>query len=315
MRSRSGRRPNFGRGRFALVAAVLVLLLAAGGGTALYLGATNASRADRFRRQARDDWSGLVAEARAVTSALDSVTSPETLDVVAEAAEGMADSLEEVAAGLEGERTPAGYGAVSERQKAAVAELRSYVQKIIELSRVKEEKALAEQRGLLENRSRRARQSVDSFLSEADFVTVTMPGDFYHAGSGMARAYQPPDYAGDAERKAIYDTMNEFMRADVRDGDFEKVWSMLSSRMIYGLEYNRITRERLAANWKSMWGDKNPVDYYVSWRDINIPYPTTATSVVIAYMDDGGPRSQTVRLVKEQGVWKIDSYPFVGLLG
>ncbi len=300
---------------FAVAAVTVVLALAVVGGTLVYVGAVDASRVNRFKDRARTDWGGLADDARSVARALGGVNSPESLDLVAERASGMSRSLDELGGRVGRQAPPPGYGQVAGKQKTAVADLKSYVDKVFELARIKEEQALAEQRGVLENRSRKALQSVNAFLYDADFLSVNIPGDFYQAGSAMANAYRPPDYASDVERKAIYDTMNEFMRADVKDNDFEKVWSMLSGRLIYGLTYNQITKERLVANWRNMWGDKTPVDFYVSWRDINIPYPTTATSVVIAYMRDGGPRTGTVRLVKEQGVWKIDSYPFVGLLG
>lgn len=308
------RRRRRRRKAYAIVTAALALLLAAGGGTALYLGVADASRAERFRERARADWGAIASEAGAVAEAIGSVSSPESLGEVAEKAAAMSGALDGLSARLDG-RAPAGRGGISDSEKAAVAGLKSYVDMVHEIAVAGEEKAMAEKRGLLENRSRRARESVKSFLSEAEISSVTFPGAFYQAGAGMAGAFRPPDYAGDSERKAIHDTMTEFMRADVKDGDFEKIWSMLSSRMTYGLEYNKISKERLAANWGSMWGDKTPVDYYVSWRDINIPEPETATSVVIAYMSDGGPRAGTVRLVKEQGQWKIDTYPFTGFLG
>ena len=43
-----------------------------------------------------------------------------------------------------------------------------------------------------------------------------------------------------------------------------------------------------------------------------VPEPDRAEVQVIVYMEEGAPKFEKMRLVKEQGVWKIDSYPFIG---
>ena len=94
--------------------------------------------------------------------------------------------------------------------------------------------------------------------------------------------------------------------------DFNKVFSMISSRLKTGLDYYNITVEDYARYWSKAWDDDRPVDFFVKRSDLNFPEPDRAEVQVIVYMEEGAPSLEKMRLVKEQGVWKIDSYTFIG---
>jgi hypothetical protein len=89
---------------------------------------------------------------------------------------------------------------------------------------------------------------------------------------------------------------------------------MLSNRLYTGFAYFNVNKEKLMAGWTQAWGSKRPVNYYISRAQIAFPSPGNATTQAIAYVENGDPRIEEIRLVKEGGVWKIDSYPFVGWL-
>jgi hypothetical protein len=57
------------------------------------------------------------------------------------------------------------------------------------------------------------------------------------------------------------------------------------------------------------------VSFYVSRSSVAFPSPGHATVRPIAYLDKGGVRIEEIQLVNEGGVWKLDSYPFVGWYG
>lgn len=304
------------RRRVALVTTAAAVLAAAAVLVAvLVLNRANAGRAERFREAASENWSMVGGLSEDVAVALLRVSSPEDLAAVAAASKGMSSGLEEIGRSLKGQAVPSGYSDIAESQKIALDALHLYTEKIEKLATGADQQMTRENTSVLESRSRKAKAAVERFLSEADFLDVVIAGDFYQSGKALGSAWQPPPYAGEEEAQAVYDTVSRFMEADIRDSDFDTLLSLLSSRMVAVLEYLGFTREKLQEGWLSSWGGKKPVDYYISRRNINIPFPETATVVAIAYLEGGGTRVETIRLVKEQGVWKIDNYPFVGWLG
>jgi hypothetical protein len=297
-----------------IVTLALVMLLFLGGGLLLYLSRSNADKKEEFKESANVNWTKISDLAGQVGAALARVNSTTDLENVSRAAEDMTGQLTHISGSLDKARTPAAYEDLSAQQKDSIKDLKSYLEKVSELASRKDEKVLEDNRGILENRSRKAASSVSEFLSKADFLRLSLPAEFYRAGTALQNAWQPPPYANEAEAQTVYDTANSFMTADIKESNFPVIWSMLSNRLLTGFAYYNLTVDTIASGWRRAWGDERPADFYVSKRDITFTDPNTANVKVIAYLERGSPRIEKIRLVKEDGVWKVDSDPFVGWL-
>lgn len=295
-----------------IVAAVLVVVILLGGGFLIYNSTVNASRAREFKESARSDWKALKARAQDVAAALTRVNSTADLGAVEKAAAGMKTELQRVGKSLKHQKVPAGYGDLAGSQEAAISNLTSYVDMVDQLTRAKDKNSYDENSPLLENRSRKALSSVNDFLSLANFMRMSFPGDFYLAGTTMPRAWQPPAYSNEADSQAAYDAASRFVNADVKEHNFDVMWSMLSNRLISGMVAYKITEQAMANTWHTAWGEQKPFDDYVSRRDTALTDANTATVKVIVYSENSSPRIETMRMVRENNAWKVDAYPFVG---
>jgi len=303
-----------GRRRLAIKVAVacIAIVLAAGTGFFLHRWIAGARARETFRREASENWDEIQSESEEVAAALEKVTSPSDLNDVADVSSGMRGFIEGILRELEGEQVPSDYQDLSRKQQTALEDLKAYTEYIEELSESGDEEMVESGRGVLENKSRRALSSVNEFMAVASFAKGRPVAEFYQAGSYLVEAWQPPSYADEAESMAVLDAATEFIKADIEDQDFNKVFSMISSRLKTGLDYYNITVEDYARDWTRAWGDDRPVDFFVKKRDLSFPEPGRAEVKAIVYMEDGAPRLEKMRLVKEQGIWKIDSYPFIG---
>ena len=74
----------------------------------------------------------------------------------------------------------------------------------------------------------------------------------------------------------------------------------------------QLPKEVVRSGWRQLWGDKTPVDYYLSRPSINFSNPETATIRAVVYLEGNSPKVESLRLVKEDGIWKVETYPSVG---
>jgi hypothetical protein len=301
------------RGLFIVISAVSVILLALVG-LYIYFNRLNAHRVTHFKQSATANWTKISEQSEKVTSSLSRVASPADLNGVSEAAGQMEKLVSDIRRSLKKEPVPSGYVELSRDQQAALAALTNYLEKTRELASGADEKAFQDGRGVLEDRSRKASSAVSEFLSKANFVRTNISNDFYEAALAMDLAWQPPQYGSDSEAQALFETASAFLNADVKESDFDKLWSMLSTGRITALGSLGITKEVARMNWRKLWGDRAPVDYFLSKNSIKFTEPDRATIDAVVYMEGGSPRSATMRLFRENGVWKVETYPFVGWL-
>jgi hypothetical protein len=299
------------RGLVITISVVCLAVLALVG-LYIYFNRLNAHRIKDFKQSANANWTKISKQSEKVSSSLSGVASPADLTGVAEAAGQMEKLAAAVGSSLKNQAVPSGYEEISRDQKAALAALLSYLKKTRELASVADEKAFQEGRGILEDRSRKASSAVNKFLSKANFVRANISNDFYNAASAMDSAWQPPQYGSDAEAQALFEAASAFLNADVKEFDFDKLWSMLSTGRINALGALGITKDVARMNWRKLWGDKTPADYFLSKSSIKFSEPDRATIDAVVYLEGASPRFATIRLFRENGVWKVETYPFVG---
>ncbi|MHB8895752.1 MAG: hypothetical protein ACYC99_11335 [Candidatus Geothermincolia bacterium] len=297
---------------FALL--VVIAVGAVAGGLLWWMAASHRKSVDKFKSKTASEWTTVAAKMSLVTASLAHVASPADLDGVARDSVAMQEAVTNAAAGLKKKGAPSGYGTVAEKEAQALESLSRYLEMLYTLSSTGDVNEVVSSRALLEDRARQAQDKVTGFLTAAPWLRVKLPGDFYQAGQALQTAFQPVDPAVEAERQAVYDTLKTFMDADIFKQNLDQIWSMLANRLHEGFALFDVTKDKLMAGWTKAWGDKRPVNYYVSKAQIAFQSPGDATARAIAYVENGDPRIEEIRLVKEGGVWKIDSYPFVGWL-
>ncbi|HEY5531800.1 MAG TPA: hypothetical protein VIK22_07350 [Candidatus Anoxymicrobiaceae bacterium] len=303
-----------GRRRILIaVASVAVAGLLAGGGYLLYTQVTDAAHTDNFKSSAKAGWNEIERRSETVADALARVNSPDDLVNVAKSTSAMKDELDKIANAIDRATVPAGYGDLAERQIAAVEDLGNYMELVSKIAAMGKENVISENNGTLENRSRKAVSSVNGFLSGADFLKVQIPGDIYLAGPEMLNAWAAANQANDEAESAVYDAASAFVKADIKDQDFNVIWSMLSSRNMNNFKAYKVAEQVVKDNWQRSWGSVKPTSYYVSRSDIKMIDPNNAEIRVTMHYDDQRPKTDVITLVRENGAWKVDKYPFAGL--
>lgn len=299
--------------RTVLIAAIAVIVI--GGVTAgvlVLLAHSHSQSVKAFKARTSADWREVAGSAGTVTAAMLRVTSPADLPPVAASASKMKDLVQGLASRLDKNGPPSGYADVGAKESTALASMGSYLGKIADVAGQASQDAAQENSQVLADLARKAQDDTNDFESSAQWVKASVPGDFYGGSVAMLAAFQPPKEL-DAERQQVYDTMQTFMNADIKQRNFDVIWSMFDSRLHTGFDYYKITKEKLADGWDKAW-DGKPTDFYISQSQISFPSPGNATVKVIAYFDTEGPRIEEFRLVNEGGVWKLDDDPFVGFL-
>ena len=299
-----------GRRSLLIIAAAVLVVLSVG--FLVYLNRLNANRVQEFKKSAKDNWTNISKQVDNVTASLAKVASTADLSDVSKAAGQMEKLIASIDRSHKKGPVPSGYGKLSEEQKAAIDALKSYLVEVGELASSADEKAFQENRGILENRSRKASSAVNKFLSNANFMRVNVSNDFYQVALAMETAWRPPINTDDPEAQAVYDEANAFLSADIKESNFDKLWSMLSTGRIMALNQLQLPKEVVRSGWRQLWGDKTPVDYYLSRPSINFSNPETATIRVVVYLEGNSPKVESLRLVKEDGIWKVETYPPVG---
>jgi hypothetical protein len=296
-----------------VVASVAIAGLLAGGGYLAYSQVTNAARTDNFKSSAKADWKEIERRSEAVADALARVNSPDDLLSVANSTSAMKDKLDKMAGSIDKAAVPVGYGDLAERQKAAVEDLGSYMEIVSKVAAAGKENVISDNNNTLENRSRKAVSSVNDFLAGADFLEVQIPGDIYLAGPEMLNAWAVANQANDEAETAVYDAASAFVKADIKGQDFNVIWSMLSSRNMNSFTAYKVTEQVIKENWQKSWGSVKPTSYYVSRSDIKMIDLNNAEIRVTMHYDNQRPKTDVITLVRENGVWKVDKYPFAGL--
>jgi hypothetical protein len=301
---------NRRRGLLIFTTAVLLVLLVLAG-FLIYLNRLNANRIKRFKQSAGDDWRKISTKAQDVDRSLAGVDSPYDLSGVEKIAGEMEKLVIDIDRSLKNQSVPSGYQELSQQQKTAVEALKTYLEKVRELASSEDKNKFLQERGILEGRSRKASSAVSEFLSNADFARVNISNEFYQAAAALSRAWTY-QYGGEAEVQAVYDAADAFLHADIKESNMDKIWSMISSTRLTALNRLGLSKEALAAGWRQLWEGKTPVDYQLRKNTIGFSDPNTATIKTVVDIEGSSPSVAEMRLVKEDGVWKIITYPFVG---
>jgi len=293
-----------------LVIAAVVVLGAAATGVTLLLSHQHAQNVRAFKAQTSSDWGEMAGSARTVTASLLRVTSPAELAEVSTEAGKMKEKVDGLVARLEKKSPPSGYSQVRAKELGALRSTSAYLHTMSDLAGKASADEVAAAGQLLADQGRKAQGDVSDFLSAASWLRGTLPGDLYNGSGVLLQAFQP-QRGMDVQRQQVYEALQTFMTADIFQHNFDVIWSMLDSRLHTGLDYYKVTKEKLASVWAKNW-DGKPVDFYVSKSRIDFQSPSSATAKVIAYMKNQSPRIEEISLVNEGGVWKIDSDPFAG---
>lgn len=302
--------------RLRIVLVVLLAVALIGGGITAFLiwrSSVNAARERDFKAATRSAWKKIEAGSQALSEAMLKVVSPEDLPAVAAAAAAMSDEVTSARNAARKVAVPPGYAEVAEKQAEGFDALRAYLDLLNGLAESANRAEIEGSAQTLDDKARRSQDAVNEFTSTAPWLDSTVTGDVYTGSSVLRAAYVPPDPTLEARRQSAYDAVNAFMDADINRHDFNYIWSNLSSRLRAGFEFYKVTPEKLAEGWAKSWGKDPPKSYYISTGSIQFPSPGTAMVRVIAYLESGKPQIEYVKVVDEGG-WKIDTYPYAGIL-
>jgi hypothetical protein len=306
------KKSNHGFNSALAIVVAAVVLAGAATGSLLWLrhrSRANARKLDVYQLKVQEDWRKIASGATDVSAAIVAATNPSELPLVQEAAARMRADLANILTRARGD-APGGYE-LEEEEIEAIEALDSYLEMTEQLSTAGRDKILAD-RGLLENRSAGALSKVNEFLGEATFMNILIPGEFYQAGLTLQYAYEPPEDFNDPLKTEYYHIATAFLDADILDFNPDVLWSLTSTTRRTALELLGVSKEKFAADWRKAWGERVPVEYYLSRQDINPGDQNTAVLKVVVYLDDGSPVIEEIRLVLEPGGWKVEDYPFVG---
>ncbi|MBU4240156.1 MAG: hypothetical protein KKE79_00980 [Actinobacteria bacterium] len=295
-----------------LITVSLLALLLVAGVTAFFWhrSRSNARRAEEYQQAVAGDWDKLARQSESVDAALTRVDSPDDLGNVAVAAGAMREELQRVIAAREKNPPPSGERDLERAETECLTSLDSFLEMVEELAGSGNEQDIVGGRALLESRAAQALSNVNDFIFKAKFIIAGISGTFFQAGL-LENAYRPPEWQSGNE-ELVYQIVSTFMDADIKQFNPDVLWSLASSKRIVGLGLMGVTRENFAGGWRKAWGEKHPVDFYVSRRDITFTDPNTVEVKVIVYLERGAPWIDTVRLVKEADGWKVEGYTFVG---
>jgi len=302
---------------FMISAAVLLVVVAAGLSAFLvYRSHQRAERASEYRKTVQSQWAEVADQAAGVVSAMDSLGTPADLDILSSSASKLADSLKRIRQREAEERPPAGYARSGALEEEAARAMQDYVTLVGEVAASRDIAEVQRQKDAIGSRAAKARRDLTDFTAAAPFVRAQINGDFYQAATLLANAFAGPATAGgEAERKAVYDALDAFMVADAKHHDGDAVWSLLSGKLHATLAALNTTREQFVQSFnEAASGSSRPTDYYISRDSITFQSPDSATARAIVYFADGAPRIGDVGLVREPDGWKIDSFPFPGIL-
>lgn len=301
-----------GRGRMILIV-ILILAVVAGGVVAffLYRGWSNERKVSDYKSLLRNNWNELKNKADQTVAALARVGSPAELDSVASAASEMKNAVDNIRRRGGEAKSPSGYRDITDSEKAALETLRGYLEMMANLATGKNANDIRANSPLLDNRARMAHGNVNDFLSKATFLRMSIPIDFFQAGTMLQNAFSGPE-SNREEIENVYETVNSFMTADIKDKNFDVIWGLTSTNRINQMVTFGATKEKLGQTWPVAWGSTQPREFSVSKNGIKFTDPSNAVVKVVVYMERGDPEMEDIRVVREPGGWRIDSYPFVG---
>lgn len=298
-----------------LISLIVVIVLTLGAiAFMLYRSYEHNRQVKEYKAALKADWKKISEKASNVAVALDRVSTPADLPAVAQAASDFSDRLAEVSGRSQRAKAPAGYTELSEKETVVLGDFKAYADLLADLASRADEGAIKQSRGTLEYRGGKARSDFSDFIARSGFLQQDIGEDFFRGGMGLEAAYAGPELANAQDRQEAYNLVNAVMTADIRDRDYDFVWSVLSSRLYTAFDYYKMTREHMIDTWPKAWGEHKPLDFFISKRDIEFPDANTAMVKVIAYRDGAAPSIEQVRLVREPSGWRLDSYPFTGFL-
>jgi len=299
--------------RVALIAAVVVVVLAGAAVLVWWLSDSRAEGVKQYKAKTSAAWKKISSKSGQIASALAHVSSKDDLQEVAIESYALKTYVDNLTGQQRDGSIPSGYRELAKSQAAALASLSAYLGNLSELATRQSSDSVIADLPSLQNDARAAQDAVNDFLSQAEWLGSQVEGDLYQAPQTLSAALQPQNQAQEAQRQVIYEALKTFIETDIYQHDFNRIYSMLSSRWTSRWEAAKITREQLVPVWKAAWGTNKPKSYYINKAQIAFPSPDRATVKTIIYNEDGTPLIKTVKLVNEGGTWKIDSYPFAGI--
>lgn len=266
---------------------------------------------ENYKGKLEKRWGEVASHAKLVTQATEKIQAEADFPAVGKVASEMLELLGK----FEAEKVipPGGFEKVGELEKRALASLGDYLSKLVELSENPGKEKIDAEKVVLESLAQSAFSKTNDFLSKADFLKIRISGDFFQAGTRLASVYEVK--MDEKEKEEIYRVVETFMEADVREYKPDVLLGLFCTRLRTVLPLFYGSKEGFAQMWKKAWMEgKKATDYYVSKASLAFLDPMTATIKVVAYFPDDSAKVESLRLIKEADGWKLDNYPFVGLL-
>lgn len=304
--------------RVIALTVVIVLILAAGAGVFLFLRwRTERNRTRDYKAALTQGWQSTGEMAGEMLVVMTRIETVQDLDKLAASAIAMRDEIGRFARKMSEMPAPGSMKEVDTAGNTALQSLDLYLQTVSKLASGKDQTQVESEMGVLDSRAIKASEDVGDFFTKAPFVRVTIPGDFYEAGEVLKGVFaSQSNAANEQDRIDASDAVRRFMTADLVEKNFGVITSMLSSNRQLFMKALNMTPEQLPGIWAEAWGKDVPVEFYVSKSGTNLTDAEHGTVKVVVYYASkkNPPRTSEIRVVKENGEWKIDSYPFVGWL-
>ncbi len=203
-----------------------------------------------------------------------------------------------------------------EKSNRAMSSIAAYLKEITKFLRnFAYEDNVSGQSPLIESGTR-ARENYEEITRLLGKGLSRINGDFFELGLiFLADRFRSSNAKLSAESAQILNTVENFMKADIKDNNHEVIWSLLSKKIREVYALFGVDKKEFASKWRSTWAGSKPVDYAISGWQIQILEGGKALVPVVIYLEKGSPLVHKVGLVFEDGSWKIERYPIAGLLG
>lgn len=205
---------------------------------------------------------------------------------------------------------------IVEKSVQAMSAISAYLHEVVRfLADFAFEDSIVRQSAIIESGTR-ARESYEDVIRSLDKRLPRISGEFFECGLILlADRFSLSNVELSPEVERIINTVVSFMNADIKEFNPDVIWSLLAKKIHEVYAIFGVSKEEFASKWLSARVKSRPVDFAISGLQTQIDESGKALVPVVVYVEKGSPLVDKVGLVLEGGSWKIERYPFAGLLG
>jgi len=229
-KTESEEKPKWYKNKKIIIPVIVGAILFAGGGTALYYSAKSrdTKKIAAFELGVKDSWGEVLTKSKELKDILADVSEAKDLEEVARLVPDIKDAIDKEIFDAKSLDEPGKYNGVKAKLNTALEKYKSYLDKLLEISRTPEDAKVPEDFTNLESKSQEATSAISEFQAAAAFAGDVIPKEVFDTAKikKIIEAFQKDTKAkADAEKqaaqeaakaadqKAAEDAVNKFMAA------------------------------------------------------------------------------------------------------